>query len=265
MRRDDRGDALCHRVRKWPVAALSRRRRAAMNVRFWNHPMGGVAAEVGRRLPLAIPLNELLLVAVARSRAAVPVSASSCPTAVLTRWGSPWPGIRVTQFGTSCGSQWAQAAELPDMKYRRDAGLAREIEVALPAELPSGAATDLAGGFADAIFVQSGMVVDLNVWTDRRADGAPAAWASLLLTTRVVEGGRFGRKVRAWNDRATLMAWREQWAAIANSALAAHGFAVTLDHRSNAARGIALEPQNKIGAASLRRARAGEVMELELQ
>jgi hypothetical protein len=143
--------------------------------------------------------------------------------------------------------------------------LAREIEVALaaelPAELPSGAATDLACGFADTIFVQSGMVVDLNVWTDRRADGVPAPWASLLLTTRVVEGGRFGRKVRDWNDRATLMAWREQWAAIANSALAAHGFAVTLDHRSNAARGIALEPQNKIGAASLRRARAGEVME----
>ena len=151
--------------------------------------------------------------------------------------------------------------EVEACEKRRDAGLAREIEVALPAELPSVAATDLACGFADAIFVQSGMVVDLNVWTDRRADGAPAPWASLLLTTRVVEGGRFGRKVRAWNDRATLMAWREQWAAIANSALAAHGFAVTLDHRSNAARGIALEPQNKIGAASLRRARAGEVME----
>jgi hypothetical protein len=57
------------------------------------------------------------------------------------------------------------------------------------------------------------------------------------------------------------MAWREQWAAIANSALAAHGFAVTVDHRFNAARGIAVEPQNKIGAASLRRARAGEVTE----
>ena len=36
----------------------------------------------GRRLPLAIPLNERLLVAVAHSKAAVPVSAKVCPSAM---------------------------------------------------------------------------------------------------------------------------------------------------------------------------------------
>jgi len=34
------------RLRAW---AHSRRRRVAINVRFWDHPMSGVAAEVGRK------------------------------------------------------------------------------------------------------------------------------------------------------------------------------------------------------------------------
>jgi hypothetical protein len=43
---------------------------------------GSRMAEKRRRLPLAIPMHERLLVAVAHSRAAVPVSASNCHSAV---------------------------------------------------------------------------------------------------------------------------------------------------------------------------------------
>jgi len=42
--------------------AHSRRRRVAMNVRFWDHPMSGVAAEVGRNRSSIEPL--VLLVAI---------------------------------------------------------------------------------------------------------------------------------------------------------------------------------------------------------
>jgi hypothetical protein len=48
-----------------------------LDVRFQDHPIFGVAAELGRRLPLAIPMHERLLVAVAHSRAVVPVSAKT--------------------------------------------------------------------------------------------------------------------------------------------------------------------------------------------
>ena len=122
-------------------------------------------------------------------------------------------------------------------------------------------AIELAREFASVVFVHAQMVCDLNVWADYRADGMSTPWASLLLATRPVVDGGFGLKERLWNGRATLVAWRERWVVIANESLLRHGFPATLDHRSNAARGLDLEPQNKIGAAALRRARAGERME----
>ena len=48
---------------------------------------------------------------------------------------------------------------------------------------------------------------------------------------------------------------------MANICLAAHGHAARIDHRSHAERGIALEPQNKIGPNAARRAARGEPSE----
>jgi len=48
---------------------------------------------------------------------------------------------------------------------------------------------------------------------------------------------------------------------MANICLAAHGHAARIDHRSYAERGIALEPQNKIGLNAIRRAARGEPSE----
>ncbi len=131
----------------------------------------------------------------------------------------------------------------------------------MPSELPGDAAVSLAREFAEAVFVSAGMVADLNVWADCGANGMPMPWASLLLTMRPVVDGAFGLKERLWNGRGMLVEWWERWAPIANQALALHGFPATLDHRSHAARGIECEPQNKIGAAAMRRTRTGERME----
>ncbi len=48
---------------------------------------------------------------------------------------------------------------------------------------------------------------------------------------------------------------------MANACLSAHGHPARIDHRSYAERGIALEPQNKIGPNAARRAARGEPSE----
>ena len=55
-----------------------------------------------------------------------------------------------------------------------------------------------------------------------------------------------------------LRSWRARWAELVNERLAEVGIDGQVDHRSNAARGIDLEPQNKIGPAGARRAVRGE-------
>uniref|UniRef100_UPI0009DD08AB Ti-type conjugative transfer relaxase TraA n=1 Tax=Kozakia baliensis TaxID=153496 RepID=UPI0009DD08AB len=71
----------------------------------------------------------------------------------------------------------------------------------------------------------------------------------------------FGAKERSWNDKDLLLAWRERWAALVNERLAALDVDVRIDHRSFAAQGIDLEPQNKIGPAGMRREERGEAAE----
>ncbi len=79
-----------------------------------------------------------------------------------------------------------------------------------------------------------------------------------LRRVQAIEKAGFGLKERGWNDKALLRLWRERWAEMANARLAELGHDVRIDHRSNAARGIDFEPQNKIGPAGARRAVRGE-------
>lgn len=72
------------------------------------------------------------------------------------------------------------------------------------------------------------------------------------------EQAGFGLKERAWNDRALVGLWRERWAEMANARLCELGHDVRIDHRSHAARGLDLAPQNKVGPAAARRNRAGQ-------
>jgi Ti-type conjugative transfer relaxase TraA len=144
--------------------------------------------------------------------------------------------------------------EVEDAERRKDAQLAREIELALPRELPPAEAIQLAGDFVRAQFVARGMVADLNVHWGTGADGAAQPHAHVMLSLREISGEGFGKKQRAWNDRSLLRDWREDFAALVNARLAEAGHDIRVDHRSNAAQGIELEPQNKIGPAGARRA-----------
>jgi len=141
---------------------------------------------------------------------------------------------------------------------RKDAQLAREIEISLPRELSQPEAIRLAQDFVREQFVARGMVADLNVHWGRTASGEEQPHAHVMLTMREVGPEGFGKKVRAWNRTEVLVGWRERWAALANERLAEQGHDIRVDHRSHAAQGIGLEPQTKIGPAGARRAARGE-------
>src|SRR3954468_22770697 len=93
------------------------------------------------------------------------------------------------------------------------------------------------------------------------AQGEAKPHAHVMLTMREVGPEGFGPKAREWNRVAELQGWREAWAQSANERLAVLGHEVRIDHRSFKEQGLALEPQNKIGPAGMRREERGEAAE----
>lgn len=140
---------------------------------------------------------------------------------------------------------------------RKDAQLAREVEFALPRELTKEQAIELAREFAEAEFVEKGMIADLNVHWDIGKDGKAKPHAHVMLTMREVGKDGFGAKVREWNKAELVEQWRERWADHVNQRLAELDIDARIDHRSLEAQGIALEPQDKIGPAASRMGERG--------
>jgi Ti-type conjugative transfer relaxase TraA len=139
-------------------------------------------------------------------------------------------------------------------EVRKDAQLAREIEFAIPREMTQAQGIELARDFAQAEYVERGMIADLNVHWDFGEDGMPKPHAHVMLTMRQVSmnGDGFGPKVRDWNRTEMVERWRERWAVLANERLAELDIDARIDHRSLEAQGIALEPQSQIGAPAQR-------------
>lgn len=142
-------------------------------------------------------------------------------------------------------------------EVRKDAQLAREVEFALPRELPPELGLALARDFVRTEFVSRGMIADLNVHWDIGAYGEPKPHAHVMLTMREVGEYGFGPKVREWNRTELLDHWREAWAEHVNTRLAEFDIDARIDHRSLEAQGIELEPQHKIGPAASRMAAQG--------
>jgi Ti-type conjugative transfer relaxase TraA len=133
---------------------------------------------------------------------------------------------------------------------RKDAQLAREIEVGLPIELTHAENVELVRDYVKTHFVAKGMVADFSIHEDD--PGNPHA--HILLTMRKVSEKGFGAKVRTWNAKKELLTWRDAWASHANEHLARAGHAVRIDHRTLEAQGIELEPGKKIGVGRERHA-----------
>lgn len=120
---------------------------------------------------------------------------------------------------------------------RKDARLAKEIEFALPRELPLAQWLDLARQMADA-YVSRGHIVDLAIHDDGTAHNPHV---HLMLTTRAIVGDGFGPKLREADGRQFVQDARALWARIANTVLGAAGLGA-IDPRSHAARGITEPP-----------------------
>jgi Ti-type conjugative transfer relaxase TraA len=155
--------------------------------------------------------------------------------------------------------------EVETFEKRKDAQLAREVELALPRELSDADNIELALSFVQEAFVARGMIADLNVHKPGDAQGEAKPHAHVMLTLREVGEGGFGRKVRAWNGTNLLHEWRELLAVRINEMLAERGHGARVDHRSFKARQIALEPQNKIGPGAAAMDAAGLASERALE
>lgn len=125
------------------------------------------------------------------------------------------------------------------MEVRRDAQLAREINMALPHELTDEQRLMLVRDFIREQFVALGMVADFAIHAPvpGKGDDPRNFHVHVLLTLR--KAGYWGLwrvKTREWNSDEMLAKWRAAWAQHQNRALRGLGFSARVDHRSFAAR-----------------------------
>ena len=132
---------------------------------------------------------------------------------------------------------------------RKDAQLAREIEVALPRELAANRRAGLVREFVQKEFVSQGMIADVAIHVGRAGDGADQPHAHILLTMRTLTTEGFGPKARQWNASEKLEGWRARWAGHVNRELEREGHAERIDHRT-------LEAQRAAAERDAARARA---------
>lgn len=121
---------------------------------------------------------------------------------------------------------------------RKDARLAKEVEFALPRELPRGVWLAVAQAMADAYAAQ-GFVADFAIHDDGTQHNPHV---HILLTTRVVTSEGFGPKIRSADGRQFVTEARALWERIANGALRTAGVVVAIDSRSYAKRKLDREP-----------------------
>lgn len=128
---------------------------------------------------------------------------------------------------------------------RKNSQVAREIRVALPAELDHAQRVALVRDFCQREFVARGMVADIALHAPGRDGDDRNHHAHIMLTTREIGPNGFTTKNRAWNAVEVLERWREGWAREANAALERAGLEERVDHRTlEAQRDEALERAN---------------------
>ncbi len=161
------------------------------------------------------------------------------------------PGIRIP----SRSALWnmAEATE-----KRKDAKIARELEVALPAELNSLDRWHLAQHFARAIVERYGVAVDMCIHAPGKKGDDRNHHAHFL--TSMTPGG-FGEKTRVLDSPRTsgqeVAAVREIWARLCNRFLEQRFINERVDHRTLKAQGIDREPTRHLGVAASSMERRG--------
>jgi ATP-dependent exoDNAse (exonuclease V) alpha subunit len=154
---------------------------------------------------------------------------------------------------------------------RKNARVAREYLVALPAELAPGQRLDLVRGFSQELADRYRFAVDFTIHAPRDFPGSDPRnfHAHLLATTREVSiAGLAAKTTLELNDskRRTLglepvinelLHVRERWATVTNEALSNAQVAARVDHRTLEAQGIDREPRPQIPRTAFEMERHG--------
>lgn len=126
---------------------------------------------------------------------------------------------------------------------RSNATVAREYQMALPAELSADARRELATRFALHLVSRYKIAADVAIHAPNPEGDQRNDHAHILTTTRVVEAdGRLGVKTRVLDSATTgsgeIRQLRVTWATMANEALLAAGRSERIDHRSRVDAGL---------------------------
>jgi len=159
---------------------------------------------------------------------------------VLPEGAPEWAADRAALWNT------AEKAE-----RRKDACVAREYEVALPAELSAEGRRQLALDFAKEMADREGCAVDVAIHEPGREGDNRNHHAHILRTTRKVgpEGltDKLDTEKAGRSRRDDLEGVRARWAELCNERLRDAGIEATVDHRSLKAQGIDREPTRHLG------------------
>lgn len=102
--------------------------------------------------------------------------------------------------------------KVEESEIRKDAQLARLIELNLPYQLSKTEMIETLERYVKSTFIPNGMIVDVNLHRPSHEDGRNYH-AHLLLTLRCVDNDKFEiKKNRDWNKKSFIEKWRESWA-----------------------------------------------------
>jgi ATP-dependent exoDNAse (exonuclease V) alpha subunit len=120
---------------------------------------------------------------------------------------------------------------------RFDARVTREFTIALPQELSHQQKVELIRGFAQEEFANKGIIADVacHNFTGRQAHNPHA---HIMITTRHLEGEKFGKKIRELDNKNLLIHWRDAYEKHANLALERAGLEVRASTKKLEERGI---------------------------
>lgn len=165
----------------------------------------------------------------------------------------------------------AEAAE-----RRKDARIAREIIIALPAELDALEREELAVTFARELVNDYGVAVDVCIHQPDKGGDNRNHHAHLLMTTRKADffpenneiklgeksdlelSDKKLRELGKATGKQQIEAIRERWADMANRCLAHYGIDERIDHRSFEAQGVDRLPTIHVGPKATQMERRGE-------